>query len=119
MLLNMVTVGYSQIAVIIPLVAAAPRYFSGKVPLGVLFQRRRRLAACKGALSWIVDRYDSLRRVARDRRAVGDISSLDRVSAYGRAIWSEPESDDGALHLRRFRPDICPDGHQIAGARGF
>ena len=34
MLLNMVTVGYSQIAVSFRLVAAAPRYFAGKVTVG-------------------------------------------------------------------------------------
>ena len=37
MLLNMVTAGYNQIAVIVPVLAIAPRYFSGQVPLGGVF----------------------------------------------------------------------------------
>lgn len=112
MLLNMVTVGYSQISVIIPLVAAAPRYFAGKVPLGVLFQAASAFGSMESALSWIVDRYETL----ASWRAV-----VDRLSGFHRAIEAarvvdtnliRGESDDGALRLRGL--DLAlPDGTKL------
>ena len=112
MLLNMVTVGYSQIAVIIPLVAAAPRYFAGKVPLGVLFQAAAAFGSVQGALSWIVDRYDSL---AGWRAVVERLATFHRSIEQARMVDANlvrTESDDGALHLRGFDLTL-PDGTKL------
>jgi vitamin B12/bleomycin/antimicrobial peptide transport system ATP-binding/permease protein len=99
MLLNMVTVGYSQIAVIIPLVAAAPRYFAGKVPLGVLFQAASAFGSVQGALSWIVDRYDTL---ASWRAVVERLGTFHQAIETARLVDANlirAGSDDGGLHL--------------------
>lgn len=51
------TAGYSQVAVIFPYVVAAPRYFSGAVPLGGLMQTVSAFSQVQGALSWFIDAY--------------------------------------------------------------
>ncbi len=51
------TAGYSQVAVIFPYVVAAPRYFSGAVPLGGLMQTASAFSQVQGALSWFIDAY--------------------------------------------------------------
>jgi vitamin B12/bleomycin/antimicrobial peptide transport system ATP-binding/permease protein len=99
MLLNMVTVGYSQVAVIIPLVAAAPRYFAGKVPMGVLFQAASAFNSVEGALSWIVDRYEGL---ASWRAIVERLATFHRAIETARMVDANlirTGSDDGGLHL--------------------
>lgn len=58
--LNFFTSGYSQIAIIFPFVVAAPRYFSGKIELGVLMQVAQAFGNVQSSLSWFVDAYTSL-----------------------------------------------------------
>ncbi len=60
LLLNALTVGYSQIAVVFPIVVAAPRYFAGKIPLGGLTQTANAFGQVQGAMSWFVQAYASL-----------------------------------------------------------
>jgi vitamin B12/bleomycin/antimicrobial peptide transport system ATP-binding/permease protein len=52
--------GYGQLANVFPLLAAAPRYFSGKIQLGGLMQTAQAFGQVQGALSWFVDAYASL-----------------------------------------------------------
>ena len=51
------TAGYSQIAIIFPFVVAAPRYFSGAIPLGGLMQTASAFSQVQSALSWFIDAY--------------------------------------------------------------
>lgn len=60
LLLNALTVGYSQIAVVFPIVVAAPRYFSGQIPLGGLTRTASAFGQVQGAMSWFVGAYASL-----------------------------------------------------------
>jgi putative ATP-binding cassette transporter len=50
---------YAQVAIIFPFVVAAPRFFSGKVPLGELFQVASAFGQVQGALSWFISAYTS------------------------------------------------------------
>ncbi|MBN8906741.1 MAG: ABC transporter ATP-binding protein/permease, partial [Rhodospirillales bacterium] len=59
-LLNTLVVGYDQVAVIFPVVVAAPRYFSGAMQLGGLMQTVGAFGQVQGALSWFVSAYASL-----------------------------------------------------------
>jgi len=52
--------GYGQIAIVFPLIVAAPRYFAGKITLGGLMQINSAFGQVQGALSWFVDSYASL-----------------------------------------------------------
>jgi len=51
------TSGYSQLAIIFPVIVAAPRYFSGAIQLGGLMQTASAFGSVQGALSWLVDVY--------------------------------------------------------------
>lgn len=51
------TSGYSQIAIIFPLIVAAPRYFSNQIPLGGLIQTSSAFGRVQDALSFFVDSY--------------------------------------------------------------
>jgi vitamin B12/bleomycin/antimicrobial peptide transport system ATP-binding/permease protein len=51
------TAGYSQVAIIFPYVVAAPRYFSGSIPLGGLMQTANAFSQVQDALSWFIDAY--------------------------------------------------------------
>jgi len=51
------TSGYGQIAIIFPLVVAAPRYFSKEIPLGGLIQTSSAFGRVQDALSFFVESY--------------------------------------------------------------
>jgi putative ATP-binding cassette transporter len=55
--LTLFTTAYGQAAVVFPYLVAAPRYFSGAIPLGGLTQTADAFSQVQGALSWIVDKY--------------------------------------------------------------
>ncbi|HTC11585.1 MAG TPA: ABC transporter ATP-binding protein/permease [Acetobacteraceae bacterium] len=59
-LLNALVVGYSQVAIIFPLVVAAPRYFAGKLELGGLMQTADAFGQVQGAMSWFINSYATL-----------------------------------------------------------
>ena len=51
------TSGYSQIAIIFPIIIAAPRYFSGQMQLGGLLQTVNAFGKVQDALSFFIDNY--------------------------------------------------------------
>ncbi|MBO4779070.1 MAG: ABC transporter ATP-binding protein/permease, partial [Selenomonadaceae bacterium] len=62
--LNFYASGYGQLAVIVPLIMAAPRYFSKEIQLGGLQQVCSAFGHVQGALSFFVDSYDTLASLA-------------------------------------------------------
>ncbi|HET7882360.1 MAG TPA: ABC transporter ATP-binding protein/permease [Acetobacteraceae bacterium] len=56
-MVNALTSGYDQIATIFPYIVAAPRYFSGQIPLGGLTQTAGAFGRVQDALSWFISRY--------------------------------------------------------------
>ncbi|MES2184378.1 MAG: ABC transporter ATP-binding protein/permease [Pseudomonadota bacterium] len=55
-----VNTSYAQVAIIFPMMVAAPRYFSKQITLGDLMQVNSAFGQVQGALSWFVDSYASL-----------------------------------------------------------
>jgi vitamin B12/bleomycin/antimicrobial peptide transport system ATP-binding/permease protein len=51
------TAGYGQLAVIFPFVVAAPRFFSGAIPLGGLMQTASAFGYVRESLSWFINVY--------------------------------------------------------------
>ncbi|MBM3383628.1 MAG: ABC transporter ATP-binding protein/permease [Betaproteobacteria bacterium] len=51
------TVLYAQIAIIFPFIVASPRFFSGQMPLGGIFQIASAFGQVQGALSWFINAY--------------------------------------------------------------
>jgi putative ATP-binding cassette transporter len=58
--LNFFTIGFTQIAIIFPLIVAAPGYFTGIFTLGVLMQIVTIFGNVQGAFSWFVGSYPDI-----------------------------------------------------------
>jgi putative ATP-binding cassette transporter len=82
------TSGYSQIAIIFPILVAAPRFFTGAIQLGGLMQIASAFSNVQNALSWFIDNY---RPFAEWK------SSVDRLTNFYEAICrTEPKQDEVA-----------------------
>lgn len=75
--LTTATAGYSQVAIVFPILVAAPRYFSGAIQLGGLMQISSAFGQVQGALSWFVDSYGSIANWK---------ASVDRLLTFHRAL---------------------------------
>lgn len=62
--LNFYVNGYSQAAIIIPLILAAPRYFRNEMQLGGLMQTMSAFRQVQDALSYFVDAYSTIAGLA-------------------------------------------------------
>ncbi|HVI91553.1 MAG TPA: ABC transporter ATP-binding protein/permease [Dongiaceae bacterium] len=58
--LNWFSSFYGQAAIIFPFIVAAPRYFSGAIPLGVYTQIADAFGSVQTALSWFIEAFSSL-----------------------------------------------------------
>lgn len=106
--------GYGQVANVFPILAAAPRYFSGAMQLGGLMQTAQAFGQVQGALSWFIDAYPRLAdwRATVHRLAVFRAAAdADASTANRGAIAIETGSADALrvveLHLR------LPDGRDV------
>ncbi len=75
---------YGQLAIIFPMVVAAPRYFSGAIALGGLMQTASAFGQVQSSLSWFVDAYT---KVASWR------ASIERLDGFVHAIESTRQMD--------------------------
>ncbi len=107
---------YGLAATIFPIIVAAPRYFSGAIPLGGLTQVAGAFGQVQGALSFFVDAYAD---VAQWRAVV------DRLTGFEKAIARAEEADageGGPMLARATRAGIAledvalglPDGRVLA-----
>ena len=112
-LLNSLTSGYDQVAVIFPYAVAAPRYFSGSMQLGGLMQTAQAFGEVQQAMSWFVGAYASL---AQWRAVVERLSTFQRAIVTARAAagggFVSAESPDGKLHLHDVTMSL-PDGTKL------
>ena len=58
--LTFFTAGYSQLQVVVPILAAGPAYFAGAIGLGGLMQTASAFGRVEGALSYFVKGYPQL-----------------------------------------------------------
>ncbi|MDQ1078935.1 ABC transporter ATP-binding protein/permease [Pseudoroseomonas cervicalis] len=112
--LTFFTSGYAQLAVIFPIVVAAPAYFAGRMPLGGLIQTSSAFGEVQGAMSWIVTNYA---RLTEWRATVERLTGFQRAlsaahSAAGEGLARHP-SRDGALRAEALRLAL-PDGRVLA-----
>lgn len=117
--LNFFTIGFAQVALIFPIMVAAPNYFSGVFTLGVLLQIAQIFGNVQGALSWFVSSYPDLvtwratvQRLDGFERAVAEAHA--RAAAGGLAS----ATDGGALRLEDLRVDL-PDGRPLIEQERF
>ena len=98
-ILNFYVNGYTQLAVIVPLIMAAPQYFGGAMNLGGLMQTISAFGRVQDALSFFVDSYDSLAQlVAVIRRLGGFTKHMEEVDAI-ETNFVQKKSLDGDVHL--------------------
>jgi putative ATP-binding cassette transporter len=112
-LLNALTSGYDQIAVVFPFIVAAPRYFSGQIPLGGLTQTAGAFGQVQDALSWFVSRYGEL---AQWHAIVERLTTFHRAVVAARAAAGSgmlvADSPDGSVQMRDFTLAL-PNGTKL------
>ncbi len=76
--LTFFTSGYTQAALVFPIIVASPGYFAGRTQLGELTQTAGAFGEVQGALSWFVDNYARLTEWrATVERLTGFTTALD------------------------------------------
>ena len=98
--LNWFTIFYAQIAIIFPFFVAAPRYFSGAMPLGGIFQIASAFGQVQSALSWFINIYPSYANwKATVDRLVSFSEALERARAEAQQQSGERvEAETLSLH---------------------
>ncbi len=81
---------YAQMAIIFPYVVVSPRYFSGAIQMGGIFQTASAFGNVQGSLSWFINAYTGYAQwKATVDRLIGFQASLDRVRAEADALDGE------------------------------
>lgn len=99
-LLNFYVNGYGQLAIIVPLVLAAPQYFAGTMALGGLMQTVSAFGRVQDALSYFVDSYATIAQLAAVIRRLAGFTEhmeeaeetkngVERLSSAGRDFQAE------------------------------
>jgi vitamin B12/bleomycin/antimicrobial peptide transport system ATP-binding/permease protein len=110
--LNFFTNGFGQIALIFPLLVAAPNFFAGIFTLGVLLQITQVFGNVQSALSWIVSAYPDIVTWRATVKRLHDFdTAIDRVTAAQPAALRVYA---GGVALRTHHLDVSlPDGSRL------
>ena len=84
--LTWITSGYGWIAIVVPIMVAAPGYFSGGLTMGGLMMVVGAFNQVQGSLRWFVDQFPSiadwratLHRVSAFKAAIDEVDQIDAV----------------------------------------
>ncbi|MBR4151811.1 MAG: ABC transporter ATP-binding protein/permease [Selenomonadaceae bacterium] len=108
--LNFYVNGYGQLAIIVPLIMAAPRYFSKEIQLGGLMQISSAFGRVQDALSYFVDSYDTLASLAAViNRLAGFTEHIDEAQQIKSKVTTAqaPELKISALNVS------LPNGREL------
>ncbi len=100
--LNFYVNSYAQLAVLVPLIMAAPRYFSKEIQLGGLMQISSAFGRVQDALSFFVDSYDTLASLAAViNRLAGFTEHMDEAKKIRSSVTTAtaPELKISALNV--------------------
>ena len=113
-LLNFYVNGYAQLAIIVPLVLAAPRYFGGAMALGGLMQTVSAFGRVQDALSYFVESYDTIAQLAAVIRRLSTFTEhMEQAQALEDGVAHE-QSTAGESALALAGLDVAlPDGRQL------
>jgi len=112
---------YGQAAIIFPYVVVAPRFFSGAMPLGGIFQTASAFGQVQGALSWFIGAYTQFASwKATVDRLVGFSTTLQRVRTEAAEFSGERVQAPGdlavenlAVSLPQGKPLLAPTSVQF------
>jgi putative ATP-binding cassette transporter len=100
--LTWITAGYGWLMIVVPILVAAPLYFTGRVTFGGLMMAAGAFTQVQSSLRWFVDNFGTiadwratLLRVASFRRAMLVSDAFQDVS--GRIAFEEGSADEMAL----------------------
>lgn len=111
-LLNFYVNGYAQLAVIVPLIMAAPQYFAGAMTLGGLMQTSSAFGRVQDALSFFVTSYDTLAQLAAVIRRLGGFTEhIEEVATVESAVRRGP-SEGQELSLEQLEVAL-PNGRVL------
>jgi putative ATP-binding cassette transporter len=105
---------YGQLAIIFPYIVVSPRFFSGQIHLGGIFQTASAFRQVQLALSWFINAYtDFAKWKATVDRLIGFSEALEQVKKEaGRAQGERSEGTDGSLALEGLEVDL-PEGRSL------
>ena len=113
-LLNFYVNGYAQLAIIVPLVMAAPKYFSGAMALGGLMQTVSAFGRVQDALSYFVTSYDTIAQLAAVLKRLGGFTGhMEEVEDIESDVEHISHAG-GSLTLDGLNVKL-PDGRVLAG----
>ena len=114
--LGFFTISYDQLAIIFPLVVAAPRYFSGAIGLGGVMQISSAFGQVQTSLSWFIDAYTLFAQwKASVDRLTGFSASLDSVRSESEELDGERAEGAGmSLALENLELKL-PQGTPLLG----
>ena len=104
--------GYGQLAIIFPMVMAAPQLFAGTMALGGFMEVIAAFGNVQDALSYIVNNFDGLSDlVATIQRLGGFIGNIEAVENLPEK-FSEVYSDEETVEFKHIKV-LLPDGNVI------
>src|SRR3954470_3577740 len=115
--LNWFTSFYAQFSIAFPYLVAAPRYFSGAVGMGFIFQTASAFRNVQGSLSWFIDVYPQFAtwKATVDRLTTFN-ASLERARAQAdEGVGERVEAAGDSLGIEG-RDSALPQGRPLLGA---
>lgn len=112
---------YGQAANVFPFIVAAPRYFSGAIPLGVLTQITGAFSSVQGALSWFVGAFSSLADwKASVNRLIAFVDAMEKAEQDATRMSALVVQHDTDSRLTADLTQVAlPDGRQLLSEIGF
>jgi vitamin B12/bleomycin/antimicrobial peptide transport system ATP-binding/permease protein len=108
---------YRQLAIIFPLVVVSPRFFSGQIPLGGIFQTASAFSQVQGALSWFITAYrDFAMWKATVNRLIGFADALGEVQQQAGKPAGERIADGNEVSLEQLSLQLPHGGALLSNA---
>ena len=112
-LLNFYVNGYAQLAVIVPILMSAPKYFAGDMQLGGFMQTLSAFGRVQDALSYFVEVYDTIAQyVAVIRRLGGFTGHMEAAEAMQASFDFSSSDDINGMVLQDVQVEL-PDGRKL------
>ena len=103
-ILNFYVNGYAQLAVMVPLILAAPQYFAGTIALGGLMQTVSAFGRVQDALSYFVESYDSIAQLA---------AVVKRLSAFNEHMENAEVEETGIIRQAAAQKELNIEKLQV------